>query len=181
MVNMSNTSHSSQHSPQDYFPPASFLRRFASWVYDLLTGIAIAMLCVVFGYMITGLLLYFDWISIDGYQDMADYLADGYVFQIYLLLCLTGFFCYFWVNGGQTIGMRAWRLQLLTHDNQTVSLTQAVIRFYASLAGLGNLWVLVDYKHRQSMQDHLAKTRTVVLTKAENRMVYRQLGEHKNS
>lgn len=110
---------------------------------------------------------------------MAAYLADGYVFQIYILLCLTAFYCYFWVKGGQTIGMRAWRLQLLTHDNQTVSIKQAIIRFYASLAGLGNLWVLVDFKNRQSLQDYLANTRTVTLTKEQNGEVYRQLEQYR--
>lgn len=168
-----------QHSKDIEFPSASFMRRFASWVYDFMTGIAIAMLSVVFGYIITGTLEYFGFISTEGYEDMAAYLADGYVFQIYILLCLTAFYCYFWVKGGQTIGMRAWRLQLLTHDNQTVTIKQAVIRFYASLAGLGNLWVLVDFKNRQALQDYIAKTRTVMLTKEQNGEVYRQLEQYK--
>ena len=171
----------SQHSTSHSFPSASFIRRLASWVYDFLTGIAIAMLAVVFGYIVTGTLQYFGFISTEGYEDMAAYLADGYGFQIYILLCLTAFFCYFWVKGGQTIGMRAWRLQLLTHDNQTVSLKQAIIRFYASLAGLGNLWVLVDFKNRQSLQDYIANTRTVVLTKEENGRVYRQLEQQREN
>jgi len=162
------------------FPSAPFMRRFASWVYDLLTGVAIAMLSTVVFYIFIGIFESIGLVSTEGYVDMADYLADGYVFQIYLFTCLCGFFSYFWVRGGQTIGMRAWRLRVLTHNNETISITQAVIRFCASLAGLGNLWVLVDFKNRQSLQDYAAKTKTVVLTKEENGRIYREIESKKS-
>lgn len=160
---------------QQQFPPASFIRRMASWVYDFLTGVAIVMLSTVVFIIIVNSLNSLGVIDMSGYEDTAAYLQSNRVFQLYLLLCLTGFFSYFWVRGGQTIGMRAWRLRVLNQQGETISLQQALIRFFASLAGLGNLWVLVDFKNRQSLQDHIAKTRTVFLTKEANRQVYREL------
>jgi uncharacterized RDD family membrane protein YckC len=159
----------------DLFPSAPFMRRFASWVYDLLTGVAIAMLSTVAGFIFTSLLEKAGLIDTSGYEDMAAYLGAGWAFKIYLLTCLTAFFCYFWVRGGQTIGMRAWRLRVVSKDSDKITIKQAIIRFYVSLAGLGNLWVLVDFKNRQSIQDYAAKTRTIVLTKEANRQVYREL------
>ena len=179
---MSKTNASAEtEQPQttEDFPSAPFFRRLASWIYDFLTAVAIAMLAVVVGYIFTGSIQALGLISIEGYEDMAAYLADGWVFQIYILICLTAFFCYFWVKGGQTIGMRAWRIRVLNKENQTISIVQAIVRFYASLAGLGNLLVLVDFKNRQSLQDYIAKTKTVVLTKEENGRVYREIGQKK--
>lgn len=157
------------------FPSAPFIRRMASWVYDFLTGTAIVMLSTVVFMILVNLLEGVGLIDMSGSKDTAAYLQGNIAFQLFLLISLTGFFSYFWVRGGQTIGMRAWRLRVLDHQGNTISIKQAVIRFYASLAGLGNLWVLLDFKNRQSLQDYIAKTRTVVLTKEENREVYRQL------
>lgn len=159
---------------QQQFPSAPFLRRFASWIYDLLTGVAIAMLASVLGMIVTQSLVAFEWLDISNYEDTAAYLSNSWVYPLYLLTCLTAFFCYFWLKGGQTIGMRAWRLRVVNHQGEGISAIQALIRFYASLAGLGNLWVLVDWKNKQSLQDYLAKTRTVVLSKEANRQLYRE-------
>ena len=157
------------------FPSATFGRRLASWVYDFLTAIAIAMLCTVVWLAGVGGLESLGLVDTSEYRDTAAYVSDGWAFRIFLLLSLTGFFVYFWVRGGQTIGMRAWRLQVLNHDGSMISIKQAVIRFYVSMAGLGNLWVLLDFKNKQSLQDYAAKTRTVELSKEANREVYRNL------
>lgn len=160
---------------QQQHPSAPFLRRLASWVYDFLTGTAIVMLSTVVFIILVNLLEAGGIIDMSAYEDTAQYLQGNIAFQLFLLLCLTAFFAYFWVRGGQTIGMRAWRLQVLDKQGNTITIKQAVIRFYASLAGLGNLWVLLDFKNRQSLQDYAANTRTVVLSKEANRQVYREL------
>lgn len=156
-------------------PPAPFMRRLASWVYDLLTGTAIVMLSTVVFMILVNVLEMASIIDMSGHEDTAAYLQGNIAFQLFLLICLTAFFCYFWVRGGQTIGMRAWRLRVLNKDGTTISIKQAIIRFYCSLAGIGNLWVLFDFKNRQSLQDYAAQTRTVELSKEANKQVYREL------
>ena len=85
------------------------------------------------------------------------------------------FFGYFWTKSGQTIGMRAWRLKVQTHQGNLISWPQAIIRSISALLGLGNLVVLVDFKNKKALQDYLSKTEVVTLTKEENKRVYREL------
>jgi uncharacterized RDD family membrane protein YckC len=95
-----------------------------------------------------------------------------------LLLIVTGaFYTWFWRHGGQTLGMRAWRLIVI--DGRTLSgtpptLTQCLIRFLSaclSLAslGLGYGWVLID-PAKATWHDHLSETRTLVISREENRL-----------
>lgn len=82
--------------------------------------------------------------------------------QVYLLAICLLFFGWFWVHGGQTLGMRAWRLKVVNPDGTTVTWRRAVIRFFSALLswiplGLGYLWVLVD-KEKRAWHDHLSDT-----------------------
>jgi len=85
------------------------------------------------------------------------------------------FYVYFWCKGGQTIGMRAWRLKVRNLDGTQITKPQALIRAITALLGLGNLLVLVDFKNKRSLQDYLAKTEVITLSKEENKKVYREL------
>jgi uncharacterized RDD family membrane protein YckC len=89
--------------------------------------------------------------------------------QIYLLLAPPAFFCWFWTHGGQTLGMRAWRLKLFDSSGNPASLQQSIIRFGAAILsalplGLGYLWVLFD-RNSLAWHDHLSGTRLVLLRK----------------
>ncbi len=52
---------------------------------------------------------------------------------LYLLGVCFGFFGWFWTHGGQTLGMRAWRLQLQNCDGGSVNWRSAAVRFAVSL------------------------------------------------
>ncbi|MGB0860318.1 MAG: RDD family protein, partial [Pseudoalteromonas spongiae] len=80
-----------------------------------------------------------------------------------------------WCKGDQTIGMRAWRLKVRNLDGTQITKPQALIRAITALLGLGNLLVLVDFKNKRSLQDYLAKTEVITLSKEENKKVYREL------
>ena len=91
--------------------------------------------------------------------------------QLYLLLSPMAFFSWFWIHGGQTLGMRAWRLKLLSRDGSRVGLRQALIRCAGALLsllalGLGYLWVLLDRDGR-SWHDRLSGTQLVMVNKTE--------------
>ena len=84
-----------------------------------------------------------------------------------LFLLSFGFFGWFWTHGGQTLGMRAWRLQLRRLDGAPLSWPQSMLRFVAAipswgLAGLGMLWCLVD-RNRRGWHDLVAGTEVIVL------------------
>lgn len=66
-------------------------------------------------------------------------------------------FCYYaisWIRAGQTVGMRAWRLQLVKRNDDARfgwidSLFRSVVAIPAwGLAGIGVLWLLVDREKR---------------------------------
>lgn len=82
-----------------------------------------------------------------------------------LFLELYGFFVFFWVRRGQTLGMLAWRLEIHTCDHTPLTLSQATMRFLAAMLsfaclGLGYLWILVD-PQRRSWSDMMSATRVL--------------------
>lgn len=90
--------------------------------------------------------------------------------QGYLLVCCFLFFGWFWVHGGQTLGMRAWRIRLVQDDGKKVGWSRAAMRFLAALLswtalGLGFVWVTID-PAGMAWHDRLSKTRLMLLPKA---------------
>ena len=51
------------------------------------------------------------------------------------------FFSYFWYNGGQTIGMRAWKIKITQRDGSPLTVFQAMMRFPVNLITLTPLCV----------------------------------------
>ncbi|HVT34639.1 MAG TPA: RDD family protein, partial [Nevskiaceae bacterium] len=91
-----------------------------------------------------------------------------------LRLCLflvgLAFFGWFWTHGGQTLGMRAWRLQVRRDDGAPLRWPVAAVRYAAAylswaLAGIGILWSLVDAR-RRCLHDIVSGTEVVLLPKA---------------
>ena len=87
-----------------------------------------------------------------------------------ILVLVTGlFFGGFWTHGGQTLGMRAWRLRLVNSaDAGPVSGKQVLLRLAAACLsagalGLGFFWVLID-RERRSWHDRLSGTHLVILS-----------------
>ncbi len=80
-----------------------------------------------------------------------------------------GFYGWFWTHGGQTLGMRAWRLQVRRVDDGKISWLQVLTRFAVAIpawtcAGLGIWWSLLD-PQRRAWHDWASATVTVVLPK----------------
>ena len=91
----------------------------------------------------------------------------------YLLFIAFFFYGWFWMHGGQTLGMRAWKLQLRNLRPGPVSWWQLLLRFLVAvpsglLFGLGYLWILVDRKHL-SWHDRYSETTVVQLKQNPHR------------
>lgn len=68
---------------------------------------------------------------------------------VYLLLVAFAFFGGFWTHGGQTIGMRAWRVRAVRRDGAPLQWRDAALRYAAALLswaalGAGFWWCLLD-------------------------------------
>jgi uncharacterized RDD family membrane protein YckC len=135
--------------------PAGLLRRLAALLYDTLVLLALWLTAAV----------PFVWIANSAPQGPLMRAA----FQVYLLAIAFAFFGWFWVHGGQTLGMRAWRLRVVDNEGRAVTWAQATRRFAAAIlsllcAGIGLLWVMHD-RERCAWHDRLSGTRVVVLPK----------------
>lgn len=92
----------------------------------------------------------------------AAFTSGQYLYPVYLLAVSFLFFGWFWTHGGQTLGMRAWKIKVLTRDRKPIGWSQALIRFIAALVswgvfGLGFLWIIID-RQRRSWHDYLSHT-----------------------
>lgn len=111
----------------------------------------------------------------NNYQPM----QNSFVFPIGWFSTIIGFYWFFWKRAGQTIGMRAWRLKVVTNNQSRAnnfdfshrSLThkQCLIRIFLApislgLGGLGYIWCLFN-KDRAAWHDIISQTRVVVLPK----------------
>ncbi len=150
-------------------PRAGLIRRLAAIVYDSLIVVALLMFAMTLALAAVAGLVSLELISLQGYQDSADYIQHHALwFQGYLLLWLFWFYLYFWCKGGQTLGMRAWRLLLLQQNGQPVTLRQALIRALTALFGVGNVWLWIPFGKGLALQDQLSGTQVVLLTKEQS-------------
>lgn len=74
-----------------------------------------------------------------------------------------------WARGGQTLGMRPWRLRVIGADGATPTRTQLISRFLVGipsllLGGLGFWWAWID-RDRLTWHDRASGTRMVRVEK----------------
>jgi len=135
-------------------PPSGLLRRLAAALYDALLVTALFVIP-------TSLVM--------GFRGGDPVPPGDPVLQVLLLTTTATFFVWFWTHGGQTLGMRAWRLRVERHTGEPVDFGTGLLRFLVGIVslaalGLGYAWVLVD-SERRAWHDIAAGTRVVVLQK----------------
>lgn len=155
------------------FQRAGFFRRFAAWIYDALIATAIWMLASIIIVSILTALLENGVLAKQGYEHVNELIQDSVaykaVIQVWTASWVLFFFLWFWKHGGQTLGMRAWRLKIFNlQDVEGITYGRLLLRAFASLGGIGTLLVLVDIKNKQSLQDRVAKTEVLHLSKEAN-------------
>jgi len=160
---------------EDTIQRAGFFRRLAAMVYDALIAVAVGMLSALVIIAIITALLETEILSKQGYAHVNELIQSSFayklVIQAWVALWIAGFFLWFWKHGGQTLGMRAWRLRLFTlneGEQKPMTYSRLILRLFASLGGLGTLLVLVDFKGKQSLQDRVAGTQMLFLSKEQN-------------
>ena len=156
----------------EHYHRAGFFRRLAAIIYDILVAVAVGM-CAAMLMLITMLLLVENGVLDNhGYEHFSDLIQHApiyqYILQVWVGAWVMAFFLWFWRNGGQTIGMRAWRLRIASTNDQPITYTRAFVRMVFSLFGLGTLLVLLDIKHKQSLQDRIASKEVICLSKEAN-------------
>ncbi len=144
---------------------ASFWRKLVAWVYDLLGSLAVFILALLVGKLIS-FLITLPW-SVSS-ETISNYLSHSPLWFIYLAASVQYYYVWCWVKGGQTIGMRTWRLKLCKPNGDLLSWKEAYIRSFLSLGGLSQLWGLIDENNR-GLHDITADSRVIVLPKDYNK------------
>lgn len=129
--------------------PCRLTRRLAAILYDALLVFALLMLAAL---VIVVLL-----------RDAVH--TNNLFFQLYLLVVTWTYFAVCW-RGGQTLGMKAWRIHIVG-QSRPISWTETGIRFLVSLVswaafGLGFIWSLF-HPQRATWHDLASRTRLVVV------------------
>lgn len=138
-------------------PAAGLLRRLGAIVYD-----SLLLLAVLF--FATAIIL-----PLNAGQAFS---SEQTFFPAYLLLVSFLFFAWFWTHGGQTLGMRAWKIKITALDGKPIDWPSAAIRFMAAIlswscVGAGFWWSLFD-PQQQCWHDKLSKTRLLRTTREKN-------------
>jgi uncharacterized RDD family membrane protein YckC len=135
------------------FEPAGLFRRLMAMLYDLFLLLSVLLFASALALLVTrGTLNY-----------------HHPLFRSYLFIICFSFYAWFWIHGGQTLGMRAWRLRVQRLDGKPITLWQALLRFLSAIPslgvfGLGYLWILVD-KKRMALHDRISESVIVLLPK----------------
>lgn len=140
--------------------PVRLWRRLAAMVYDLvlLTGVLIMASALVT--LPIGLALG---------PEAADVLfrSPGFrwPFFVYCVGVVASFHLWFWTHGGQTLGMKTWRIRVVREDGAALDLRDAALRYGAALLsllplGLGVWWAAID-RDGLAWHDRLSGTRLV--------------------
>ena len=130
------------------------INRFAACIYELLSLISLWLLCTA--------------IFITLFGD-TDAVLKQLCLQLFLWLTTGVCFIRCWVTTGQTLATQAWKIRLVNQRNQSLTVSQAVLRYLLTTFslvgfGIGFLWAFVD-KERMFLHDRILKTRLIKVSK----------------
>ena len=131
--------------------------RLLAVVYDLLPLLGLWFLAAVLALLLTS-----------GTLDV-HHVGGKLLVQIPVLGFSAAYFVLSWLRGGQTIGMKPWRLRVVRADGSRLHAGHALLRFVVALLslaplGAGYWWTLVD-RERRGWHDLAAGTLVVRLEK----------------
>ena len=85
--------------------------------------------------------------------------------QVVVILCIALFYWIFWRRGGQTLGMQAWRIKLVSNEGAQLTTPQIALRLVGALLSgliLGILWKYLD-RDGYYWHDRLSKTHLILI------------------
>lgn len=125
------------------------LRRIAAFFYDCLLLIAVY-------FVITAIVV----ITNDGEA------IQHWGYKIFLIFIAFVFFDWFWRHGGQTLGMRAWRLRIEGQEQEHVTLKQTIQHYFLGLFIFGFTYLYMFANNSQlALHDKLSKTKIIIYYK----------------
>tara|TARA_B100000475_G_scaffold78683_1_gene56803 strand:+ start:201 stop:620 length:420 start_codon:yes stop_codon:yes gene_type:complete len=135
---------------------AGFFKRVFSLIYDslVITGIILSLSLLLV--LLNG-----------GYAEENS--ISGLIQLLIIILSGPCFYTYFWIaNEGQTLGMQAWKIQLIS-QKKDLSVALCLLRCFVSIIsflilGMGYFLILI-HKENRSLSDLLTDTQIIDLKK----------------
>jgi uncharacterized RDD family membrane protein YckC len=126
---------------QPSFPGVGLLRRLMAIFYDLFLLTAILFLATA---MVN---------AINGGKAIDPNNPYILLLDFYLGSIIFFYFGWFWTRGGQTLGMKTWKIKLLSNESHAINWQQVTIREITAVIswlflGLGFIWSVFDKKNR---------------------------------
>ena len=145
---MNDSETSTKKSDDQARAPCGLLRRGVIMLYDLMPALAIVFIAAIVALPVTG----------DSVRLGLDPLYTVYILGawfLYLGLC--------WTQSGQTLGMRAWKTEIVDETGRRPGWRTSLIRFAVSLlsaAALGlGFWMSLFREDRACWHDLVSRTR----------------------
>ena len=137
---------------------AGFFKRVFSLIYDTLIVIGIMLSLSLFLVIING-----------GSAESNSF--AGLVQLLIIILSGPFFYTYFWIsNNGQTVGMQAWKLQLVRKE-KNLSIQICFFRCFASVLSFlilgAGYFLILFHKENKSLSDLITKTQIIDLKRLE--------------
>jgi len=131
-------------------PPASLVKQLAAMVYD-----SLLIFAVLFSASAAALLF-----------NNGEAIEANLWFKLYLLFTLFTYYAWFWQKSGQTLGMRVWKIRLVSDSGGNPGWAVCYLRLVCALLsllclGLGYWWRLFT---PYTWHDHLSHTRVINLS-----------------
>jgi uncharacterized RDD family membrane protein YckC len=130
--------------------PASLGLRLTALVYDIFPLLGLWFFAGAIGLSLVG---------------DSNKFARNAAIQMLVVMFTAGYFVVSWSRGGQTIGMRAWRLRVVGEDGARIRWPRALLRFVLAslslaLLGAGFGWQFFD-REKRTAHDAIAHTRMI--------------------
>lgn len=76
------------------------------------------------------------------------------------------FFSWFWRHGGQTLGMQAWRIKVISETNEPLTYKQCIKRYVIGTILFGITLVIALFRpSKQGLHDTYSNTKIVLINK----------------
>ena len=115
-------------------------------------------------FLLTAILLIVAAITMELNHGKAIETSDNFrpVYIIFMFSICYLYFSWFWINGGQTLGMKTWQIKITSSNEQHINWKTTALRFVSAIFSwgfvtLGFLWAFFDKKNR-CWHDLISKT-----------------------
>jgi len=137
-------------------PNTPIWKHFAAFLYDIFPLLGVFLVTSLVVLVIRG------GIPVERYSPW---------FSALLIIEFSAYYIYSWKVGGQTLGMRAWKMKIFPKTSHQITITwnQATLRFIVGIVstvflGLGVFWKLFS-KNKASWMDLVSHSETKTLDK----------------